>query len=334
MITTVSTVKDDPDRVQRWIDRNLAAGVDRMIVFLDDMDPPRPLEPRGDQQERVVAVNAQDWWQDARPDHLNSRQRINANAGLTAVNRVDPRGWVFHIDGDEVLDLDKERLLALPPETFAVQLSPLEAVSQWVWPDDDGIRFKRPLTQEELDLLLLLRVIERPENSSYFRGHMSGKAGLRAGTHAWLGIHRVFDDDMNAVPALAGDWLRLLHYESHTFAEFVRKWANLVASGPPVAARRNRGQLGSAMRADLWNRLSFDTADALRRELFARTTLDDLDGLEDLGLLESAAHRGNSACVDVDDLCLDDLASEMTRLSLQDKEDFRLHKSAPDDASL
>ena len=38
MITTVSTVKDDVERLARWIDRNMAAGIDRMVVFVDDRD--------------------------------------------------------------------------------------------------------------------------------------------------------------------------------------------------------------------------------------------------------------------------------------------------------
>ena len=100
---------------------------------------------------------------------------------------------MFHIDGDKVLDLDTERLLALPDEVEAVQLAHLEALSQWEWPDDEVTVFKRLLTPEELNLLHLLGMLERPANDAYFRGHTVGKAGLRVSSDGWFDIHRVVD---------------------------------------------------------------------------------------------------------------------------------------------
>ena len=133
MITTVSTVKDDVARLERWIDRNLAAGVDRMVVFLDDRDDTRTAARLND-RPGVVAVDAGTWWGDEVQAKLNVRQRINANAALHVVREHDPRGWMFHIDGDEVVHLDRERLLALEDDIGAVQLAPLEALAQWEWP--------------------------------------------------------------------------------------------------------------------------------------------------------------------------------------------------------
>ena len=39
MICTVSTVLDTPENVDRFVRRNLAAGVDHMFVFLDAPQP-------------------------------------------------------------------------------------------------------------------------------------------------------------------------------------------------------------------------------------------------------------------------------------------------------
>ena len=125
---------------------------------------------------------------------------MNANAALSVVQENDQRGWMFHIDGDEVLDLDTERLLALPDEVEAVQLAPLEALSQWEWPDDEVTVFKRLLTPEELNLLHLLGMLERPANDAYFRGHTVGKAGLRVSSDGWFEIHRVVDGQQGARP--------------------------------------------------------------------------------------------------------------------------------------
>ena len=284
MITTVSTVKDDLPRLERWIERNMAAGVDRMLVFVDDRDDTETARLLG-ARPGVVAVDAALWWADDHSPRLNARQRINANAALHVVREVDPRGWIFHIDGDEVLHLDKERLLALPDDVGAVVLSPLEALAQWEWPDDEVTVFKRLLTAEELDLLHLLGRLERPDNNAYFRGHTSGKSGMRVSTRAWLDIHRVVDDSRTPVAAFRDSWLQVLHYESHTLEEFVRKWSNHLTSGHRLVARPARRRLASAMAADGWKEWPDDVADEVRRELFAATALDDRDGLDRLGLL-------------------------------------------------
>ncbi|MCW2735748.1 MAG: hypothetical protein JWN97_392 [Nocardioides sp.] len=286
MITTVSTVKDDLPRLERWIDRNTAAGVDRMVVFLDDRDDARTAQLL-DARPGVIAVDAGSWWGDEQPARLNARQRTNANAALRVVRENDPRGWMFHIDGDEVLHLDKDRLLALPEDTDAVRLAPLEALSQWEWPNDEVTVFKRLLTAEELDLLHLLGMLERPDNDAYFRGHTSGKAGLRVSSEAWLEIHRVVDDSRAPVPAHRASWLQVLHYESHTLEEFVRKWTNHTTSGHRLVARPERRRLASAMTAGGWGEWAPEVADQVRRDLFAATALDDRAGLERLGLLVS-----------------------------------------------
>ena len=77
MITTVSTVKDDLPRLERWIDRNLAAGVDRMLVFVDDRDDAQTATALG-QRPGVVAIDAASWWGHDFPPRLNARLRINA----------------------------------------------------------------------------------------------------------------------------------------------------------------------------------------------------------------------------------------------------------------
>ena len=321
MITTVSTVKDDVARLERWIDRNIAAGVDRMVVFLDDREDVETsalLEAR----PGVVAIDAGTWWGDQFPARLNARQRTNANAALHAVREHDPQGWLFHIDGDEVLHLDQERLLTLPDEIEAVQLAPREALSQWAWPDDDVTVFKRLLSEEELNLLHLLGRLERPDNSAYFRGHTAGKAGLRVTSAGWLEIHRVVDDEMAPLAMHRADWLQVLHYESHTFEEFVRKWANHTTSGHRLMARPERRRLASAMSAEGWAEWPADVVDEVRRELFASTALDDGDRLERLGLLVRPDLPECPAAPAADDPHLDEIRQELASLASADKAIF------------
>ena len=323
MITTVSTVKDDPARLLRWIDRNTAAGVDRMVVFVDDRDDVRTAALLN-ALPGVVAVDAATWWGDDFPARLNARQRVNANAALHVVREIDPRGWMFHIDGDEVVHLDKERLLALSDDIEAVRLAPLEALAQWEWPDDEVTLFKRLLTPEELNLLHLLGMLQHPDNDAYFRGHTAGKAGLRLTSEAWLEIHRVVDGSRAPVAAHRASWLQVLHYESHTLEEFVRKWTNHTTSGHRLVARTERRRLASAMTAQGWETWPTEVAHQVRRDLFAATALDDRDGLERLGLLVAPVLPDAPAAPATSDPHLHEIEAGLSALASTDKSGFRL----------
>lgn len=325
MITTVSTVKDDLARLQRWIDRNMAAGVDRMLVFVDDRDDEQTTALLN-ARLGVVAVDAGTWWGDDFPAKLNARQRINANAALSVVRAIDPTGWMFHIDGDEVVHLDKERLLGLDDDVEAVQLAPLEALSQWEWQDDEVTLFKRLLSDAELNLLHLLGRLERPENNAYFRGHTAGKAGLRLSSDAWLEIHRVVDDTRTPIAAHRASWLQVLHYESHTLEEFVRKWSNHATSGHRLVARPGRRRLASAMTAKGWDEWPAEVADQVRRDLFAATALDDREGLERLGLLVAPVMPRRPAEAAPSDPHLDQVAEGLAALATTDKARFNLRQ--------
>lgn len=325
MITTVSTVKDDLARLQRWIDRNMAAGVDRMLVFVDDRDDEQTTALLN-ARPGVVAVDAGTWWGDDFPAKLNARQRINANAALSVVRAIDPTGWMFHIDGDEVVHLDKERLLGLDDDVEAVQLAPLEALSQWEWQDDEVTLFKRLLSDAELNLLHLLGRLERPENNAYFRGHTAGKAGLRLSSDAWLEIHRVVDDTRTPIAAHRASWLQVLHYESHTLEEFVRKWSNHATSGHRLVARPGRRRLASAMTAKGWDEWPAEVADQVRRDLFAATALDDREGLERLGLLVAPVMPRRPAEAAPSDPHLDQVAEGLAALATTDKARFNLRQ--------
>ena len=330
MITTVSTVKDDVERLDRWIDRNMAAGVDRMVIFVDDRAD-ATVATALDARPGVVAVDAGTWWGGEFPARLNERQRINANAALRVAQEIDPRGWMFHIDGDEVLHLDKQRLLGLAEDVEVVRLSPLEALAQWEWPNDDVTVFKRLLTVEELNLLHLLGRLERPDNHAYFRGHTVGKAGMRVSTDAWLDIHRVVDDSRTPVAAHRAPWLQVLHYESHTLEEFLRKWSNHLTSGHRLVARSGRRRLASAMQAEGWNEWPAELADQVRRELFAATALDDREGLERLGLLVTPVLPQRLTGAVPSDPHLDRIEEQLAVLATTDKSQFWIGEPAPSD---
>lgn len=287
MLFTVSTVKDSVAGLKEFVARNLAGGVDHMFLFVDDARP--RVAAALDRQPHVTAIaTGEDWWQGKRPRQLNARQRINANV-VKALLAVDagPEDWLFHIDGDEALQVDRAALAALAPEVEVVRAPPLEAVSRKKWPGGQPTHFKRMLQPDELVLLHVLGVIDEPTNGRYFHGHVEGKSGLRPRLDRWMTLHAVHDVDQQQVASTSeAATARLLHYESWSGEEFVRKWTNILESGTKVSFRPGREPTAVALRtlleADLPER---KLRDYLLR-IFERTTEDDFDTLRDLGLLE------------------------------------------------
>jgi hypothetical protein len=297
LVVTASTVKDTPANLQRFVDGYLAGGADHLVVFLDAPDDPTTPEVRAflDAHPHVTCIVTDDaWWADKRPEQLNTRQRINANVVKALLSTVDWAGWVFHIDGDEVVQLDRSVLDAVPASQPAVSLAPLEAVSRKSW-DGDPTWFKRMLDADDLTLLKTLGVIDRPSNGAYFHGHVEGKSGLRPTTDLWLALHHVVDADKNELQAVSDpSALRLLHYESYSGEDFVRKWTSILAAGPKPSFRPGREPTAIALQTLMAKGLSPEQAEPYLMRIFERTTEDDFDTLRDLGLLEHVDPRAGS----------------------------------------
>lgn len=284
MLVTASTVKDTRPRLERFVARNLAGGVDHLVVFLDADDP----EVQGwlGAHPHVTCVRTDEaWWRGERPAMLNVRQRINANVAKAVLSRLPWATWVFHVDADEVVQVDRDRLAALPDDVRAVRLSTLEAVSRPRW-DGEVTHFKRPLPHDDLVLLHTLGLVDRPQPGAYFHGHTDGKVGMRPAVEPWLALHQVVDGARERQETFEADWLRVLHYESVDGEEFVRKWTAILEAGPKVSLRPGREPTAVALRALLAKGLSAEQARPWLMRIFERTTQDDFEALRDLGLLE------------------------------------------------
>ena len=149
MLFTASTVKDNAAGLQEFVARNLAGGVDHMFLFVDDADAKLTAKLNSNPQVTAIAAGP-DWWHGKRPRQLNARQRINANVAKVLLAPFDWAEWIFHIDGDECLLVDRQVLAALPPEQGNVRANPLEAVARKKWPGQKVTHFKRMLETEEL----------------------------------------------------------------------------------------------------------------------------------------------------------------------------------------
>ncbi|MEI5672402.1 MULTISPECIES: glycosyltransferase family 2 protein [unclassified Nocardioides] len=287
MILSVTTLKDRLANVQRFVRGNLAGGVDHLVVFLDDAPGPEDevrawLESR---PEVTVVLTDESWWGGERPPLLNKRQRLNANVARVVLRELDRVEWVFHIDADEIVRIDREVLAAVPRRRPAVGLKPLEVVSQ-LHPEGEPRLFKRLLRQPDLVLLQTLGVLAEPANSHYFRSHSAGKVGIRPGADVFLGIHKATDRADTRLPLVHRPGLRMLHLESYSGEEFVRKWTAMVGSGPRLHFGEPRLQLAVALKAVLTKDLPPEQRSRFVEEIYVRHMADPVDLLRDLGLLE------------------------------------------------
>jgi hypothetical protein len=221
---------------------------------------------------------------DGRPGNLNVRQRTNAGWARAVLEGLPWAEWLFHVDGDEVAVLDRDALAAVPAGTDAVRLPPWEAVSERSR-DARPTRFKRLLDDGELNLLHVLGTVGEPTNQDYFHGHVMGKSGIRLRSGLGLTLHDAVDADGRKVPGHEDVRLRVLHYDAPTAEEFVRKWTALAEAGP-VRYRPSRQAPARAIRTLVRRDLPAEVRVKYLERLYELTTLDDVDTLDELGLLE------------------------------------------------
>jgi Glycosyl transferase family 2 len=287
MLVTASTILDKPANVRRFVADNVAMGVDHMIVFLDD--------PSADDQDQVAdelrrhpqvtcVPTGRAWWAGDRPRSLNVRQRTNVNLALELVADMEWAEWVFHVDGDEVVAVDREVLAAVPAGVDAVWLTPLESVSRFA-ATERATLFKRLLDDGELNLLHVLGLVSAPTNSAYFHGHIMGKSGVRSGSGLRLTLHDAVRASGDRVPVHEDDRLRVLHHDAASGEEFVRKWTALLGAGP-MKIRKDRAPTAQALRTLATKDIPASVAEKYLRRIYEVTTEDDVTTLQELRLLE------------------------------------------------
>lgn len=286
MLCTVSTVKDTRAGVLRYVERNLASGADHMFVMLEE-DTEGLLEQLRAHPHVTPVLTDDAYWHGEMPANLNVRQVVNADVVNTVLACFPEVEWLVHLDSDECLDIDRDRLAQIPAAVRCISLEPLEAISKEHW-DGEVDRFKRLLDVADLSLLAALGAIDVPSNARYFRGHLQGKAGLRPALDLSVGVHRVRRRGGENPKHYADEHLRVLHYESYSGEEFVRKWDAHLSSGMPAGFRPPKTLLRAAVAAVQRN----DHLDAEQRRRYLRTIYqrhveDPVDLLEELGLLVS-----------------------------------------------
>lgn len=324
MICTVSTIKDSLTNVTRFVEGNLAAGADHLFVFLEGGD--REVLAYLEEHPHATVVDSDEANRhNPQPDNLNARQTINANRVNVLLSDIESAQWLFHIDGDECLDIDKDRLLAIDGGVATVRLLPKESVSSSREGDDRY--FKRLLAREELSLLTVLGLIDKPTNRSYFHGHVSGKVGIRPSLSFGMHIHqaRILGEDETTTDFEA-DWLHLLHYESFTMEEFLRKWVAHLGAGEGAKFRGEKDLVRGAVSAVLANpHLDEDERRRYLTEIYQRRIEEDVPTLLKLGLLDTV-ERGDYRPSSFTSRERKKLAHELSALLVADKGHFQPRK--------
>lgn len=270
MILTVTLARDSTARLVSFATDNLAQGSDHVLVLLDE--DPEGSAPHLNAIPGVTAhVLDDDWWGPrGRAASLNARQRVAANAGLACAVVHGGFDWVFFLDADEVLSFDPEELALVPAATPACRLRPLELV---VTPD--GIAhgtYKRLLQGPGLRELAGAGVIESASNRALFRGHVTGKIGVRPDLGTRFLVHNAVGADDRDLPRHDVAGINHLHLETTSYEAFVAKWTALLGSGPAPAMRGRRARIWEAMAAA--ERMAPDARDLARRTAYEELSLD------------------------------------------------------------
>jgi hypothetical protein len=285
MLISATTVKDTTENVERFVRRNLSAGIDHLVLFIDSEQPEIVDHFAGSAEVTCVPAWDETWWNGTQRPGLNGRQNLNCSVVNALLVGFTWAEWLFHIDADEVVRLDRARLERLDRSVDVVLLEVLESVSH---PDaeDEGGWFKRLLTRDERETLVERGLLSSLPNKSYFHGHVIGKSGWRPSHALRGGLHRPRDLSGEAVKGFEADWLQLLHFESQTPTEFERKWRNLVGSGlDRIKVRTERQPVASAVQELLDDHLSTVETELGFRAIYERTTQDRFPELRQLGFL-------------------------------------------------
>jgi hypothetical protein len=213
---------------------------------------------------------------------------VNANLANVLACSVPRIAWLFALDLDERLSVDKRRLLRLDVAAEVVALRTWEGAAS----DTEDVHgwYKRWPTVAEMQALHRDGVLGRPDLKSYFRGH-HGKRGLRPDVDKRVEMHRVRGRDRRPVKPFVARWLVVLHDESISFDTFRDKWAALLTAGDYGQGTARQG-LGRMIRATFDDPvLGAAERETRLREIYRRHVVDDVAALRRRGLLVQPPFR-------------------------------------------
>lgn len=231
VITTVSTVRADPENLQMFVNYHLNSGIDRMTLFFDD-----PLDHcietfRHDHRIRCIPCDATYWDSSGMADResIEAKQVYNATLALNWA-RQEGSDWIVHIDSDELIYTPNEDfrtvLGGLQEDVDAIRLPALEALPERAYhrhffEDAHWFRSNDSILPGAARIARLL--LPRRIRYGYFRGHSTGKTAVRVRSpFTGIGIHVPTGPKTTTLHRSTGAFI--LHFDSCTLEEWTTKW--------------------------------------------------------------------------------------------------------------
>lgn len=259
MRLATATLSNAPsDRVLEWVSYHLAVGVDEIHLFFDDPQDPAADLLASDPRVHCYRCDAAFWRRHPVPGGGAAAALVqDKQAAMLAyllrqvlVDRSESQAvdWLAHLDTDELMWAPHGVRRALERELRGdidhVQLPPLEAVPP---------RLRMTDAFREVSLFKVHRKqryawaqrlgVTRPFRGDVFlRGHRKGKPIVRVGRVHTMRVHGPSPGEAERcrlVSATARE-LRILHYDSGSFAEWQAKWQHRAGFGDRMSAARIR----------------------------------------------------------------------------------------------
>ncbi len=215
---TVTTLKESPENVKRFVAHHLAIGAQQIVLFFDD--PEDPAAELVTHLDRVTVVLCDDeHWIDRRPAAHQKRQKINANIAYQST-KLD---WIIHLDADELIHarMDVARALAVVPPSQQVVRLPVAESFAGTQRGRNIFRYALPNSKKGRE------VGDRVYGEAYsildggLLSHRAGKHFVRTGQPDMaLSIHGPFQHGTRDEGELAKD-MTLLHLHSYDEDEWV-----------------------------------------------------------------------------------------------------------------
>ena len=137
-------------------------------------------------------------------------------------------------------------------------------------------------------------MIDRPTTAPTSTATSTARRACGPALDRWLTLHNAVDADRDELEPSQHAALRVLHYESFSGEDFVRKWTAMLGVGAdrelPAGPRAHRGRAAHADRQGPER----EQARAYLMRIFERTTEDDFETLRDLGLLVEVDPRAGT----------------------------------------
>lgn len=215
MIFSVSTIKDNKDNIEFFIRENRLSGIDYMFIFYEG-----ELMVKPEEYEFVTFIPSLEY--NSNIASLNLRQKLNIRRVVDLLCKNYRDHWIVNLDGDEVVNFRKGCLDSIDEDIKVVKLSTLEPINDGRSDLREQTLFKTTLNTSELKVASLFDLIESESNAHWLSGHSSGKYIARISPYLSYNIHHV--SKVPAKEVFSSNEFNVIHYESISFEEFLRKF--------------------------------------------------------------------------------------------------------------